>query len=202
MNMKEYTIVKACGQPDWESVPALSISERVWCDPVNVEAKAQICYDEEKFFVRLTAKESAIRAEDTSILGAPCEDSCLEFFFSPMDGDLRYFNIEFNPNCCMWLGFGSGISNLIRLIPDTKGNILKPLAERTEDGWRITYTVPFTFVKQFFPEFKAFSGKVIRANCYKCGDKTEKPHWYTWNPVDPEGHSFHRPVDFGRMILG
>ncbi|MBR5570284.1 MAG: hypothetical protein IKW10_05250 [Oscillospiraceae bacterium] len=41
----------------------------------------------------------------------------------------------------------------------------------------------------------------IRANCYKCGDLTPKPHYLSWNPVTSPNPDFHRPQDFGLMTL-
>ena len=68
--------------------------------------------------MRLRARERDIRAEYTGLTDMPCEDSCLEFFFSPRPGDSRYFNIEFNPNCCMYLGLCDGRDALVRLLPE------------------------------------------------------------------------------------
>ncbi len=52
-----------------------------------------------------------------------------------------------------------------------------------------------------FPGYALAPGTVIRANCYKCGDLTEKEHYLSWNPVDHPTPDFHRSCDFGAMIL-
>lgn len=195
----EYTIVK---KTDWDKVPEAKIDSACWgYDQPDVKAKAQVCYDESFLYVKLTAKEKDIRAEENGPLGMPCEDSCLEFFFSPT-GDGRYFNIEFNPNCCNFFGFGTGITRLVRLTQeDPNKNILCPKAERTSDGWMVSYAVPFDFVRLFFPEFKAEPGTVMKGNFYKCGDLTVKEHYYSWNPMTVDHPCFHYPPDFGTLVF-
>ncbi|MBO4299260.1 MAG: carbohydrate-binding family 9-like protein, partial [Clostridia bacterium] len=177
--MKHYTIARTHGAPDWSAVDALAIDEQLWRPPVDISAQAQIAWDDEQLYVRLSAREKHIRAEHTGPLGMPCEDSCLEFFFSPTPGDPRYFNIEINPNACLYLGFGDG-QDLTRLLPER--DWLRAEARRTGDGWAAEYVVPFAFVRMFVPGFKPVSGGSLRANCYKCGDLTQAEHYLAWSP--------------------
>ena len=196
--MKTYTIVKKPDVLDWTKIPATQIDTQLQNEPVDISAIAQLCYDEDTLYVHLAAKEENIRAEYTGPLDAPCEDSCLEFFFCPIYGDDRYFNIEYNPNCCVYLGFASCIDDLVRLIPEF-GIPFSPQAVRTEDGWGITYQIPFEFIRRFFPDFSPVSGTKIRGNFYKCGDLTVKEHYLCWNKITCSPVSFHRPCDFGLL---
>lgn len=198
--MKTYTITKKSGPIDWSQIPAVSIDHPIQTSGVDISAIGQVCYDDNALYVHLSAREANIRAEYTDLLGAPCEDSCLEFFFSPIEGDNRYFNIEFNPNCCVYLGIGSCINDLVRLIPEGH-DPLQPVAARTADGWEITYQIPFSFVRRFFPDFAPTSGTQIRANFYKCGDLTVKEHFFAWSPITGDVLSFHRPCDFGLLTF-
>jgi hypothetical protein len=75
-------------------------------------------------------------------------------------------------------------------------------AQRTEDGWELTYRIPLSFLQLFFPDYVYRPGTVLRGNCYKCGDLTVQPHYVTWNPVSSETPDYHRPQDFGLMIFG
>lgn len=195
--MREYTIVRRGEELNWANVPSLKIDTLLWTEKSDIVAEAQLCYDENALYVHLSAIEAEIRAEHTSPIGMPCEDSCLEFFFSPYNGDERYLNIEFNPNCCMYLGIGSNVENLVRLL--IKDDLFQPTANRTKDGWEVFYSVPTEFVRRFFPDFKPESGASIRANCFKCGDLTVNPHFFSWNPCTSETPAFHRPCDFGLM---
>ena len=74
--------------------------------------------------------------------------------------------------------------------------------QRTEDGWEIFYEIPASFVQLFIPDFALTPGKVLRANCYKCGDLTVQEHYMSWNPVEVVDPDFHVPAFFGKMILG
>ena len=197
--MKEYTIVKKPLGNIWEKVPYLDINTPLFVgEEVFITAKGQICYDENALYVRLSCDEEEIRAEEKNPLGEVCADSCMEFFFCPMEGDERYFNIECNLTGAIFLGMGSNVQTLVRFIPEEPA--ILPKGKKLEKGWEVTYTVPYSFIRQFFPEFKVFSGKKIRANCYKCGDKTSRPHYFTWNPVPVlECASYHNPKEFGQM---
>jgi len=196
--MNTYIITKKADSLDWSKIPAVNILNHLEVPSVDISATGQLCYDSENLYVRLIAKEKNIRAEYTGILDAPCEDSCLEFFFCPIEGDERYFNIEYNPNCCVYLGIASCLEDLVRLVPEF-GIPFEPNAVKTNDGWEITYQIPFSFIRRFFPEFNPESGKTMKGNFYKCGDLTEKEHYLCWNMITSDKISFHRPCDFGLL---
>jgi len=196
--MRTYTATPVSGTADWNTVPALPIDLPHWGTETDIRAWAQVCYDPEALRIRMVAEEAHIRAEEEGPLASPCRDSCLEFFFCPWEGDLRYFNIEFSPTGAMYLGFG-GDFGLVRLIREN--NPLDPVIARTETGWEITYSVPFSFIRQFFPEFTAEPGRSIRANFYKCGDRTVNKHYLTWNPVTGN-RGFHQPESFAPVYFG
>jgi len=198
--MKTYVISKKPEVLDWRDIPALNIDTCLWLDPAPVEARAQLCYDEEAIYVRLSTREENIRAEETGEAGFPCNDSCLEFFFCPSLTSNTYFNIEFNPNGCLFLGIGNNRYDLIRLIP-VEENPLKAEPRRTEDGWEITYRITADFIRRFFPGFELVSGGMLRGNFYKCGDETVQPHYYCWNPITQEKPDFHLSAYFGKLYL-
>ena len=195
--MKEYTIIRRPDTLCWSDVPALCIDTPMHPLTAPVEAKAQLCYDDTHLYVRLTAVESNIRAEHKGLLCEICEDSCLEFFFSPVCGDLRYFNLECNLNGAIYLGMGTGIDDLIRLV-FAEGAPFTPETKETENGWEVIHAIPHAFVRLFFPEYNPAPGYQMRANFYKCGDLTDHPHYLMWNPVPQAPRaSFHQPDKFG-----
>lgn len=196
--MKTYTAIRASLPVSWENVPTLAIDTKLWGTQTDITAQAQLCYDDTALHIRLSTVEAEIRAEEEGPLGSPCQDSCLEFFFCPMDGDSRYFNIEFSPTGAMYLGFGGGFG-LLRLIREV--NPFDPVITRTENGWEITYRIPYSFICQFFPEYEAKTGKCIRANFYKCGDRTVNKHYLTWSPITGS-KSYHQPEFFAPVYFG
>lgn len=198
--MRSYIITRKPEQLDWVNIPALAIDSCLWISDVGISAQAQLCYDADALYVRLSAKEADIRAEVTGVVGTPCLDSCLEFFFCPDPQNKTYFNIEFNPNCCLYLGVGTDRYDLIRLLLPGE-NPLDAAAARTEDGWQVSYRIPVSFLQRFFPEFKAESGAMMRGNFYKCGELTPQEHYYSWNPVECPQPDFHRSEYFGKLYF-
>lgn len=195
--MKTYTILPRGEAFDWNSIPALKMEAQMYPREHGISAQAQLCYDDTALYVRMQTTEANIRAEYTGLLDEISEDSCLEFFFCPVEGDDRYFNLEINPNAAMYFGFGASIETLQRLIPECPA--VRPQITRTDDGWVVTFAIPHDFVRLFFPTYAPAAGKTIKANCYKCGELTEIPHWLCWSPVPAERKTFHCPEYFGQM---
>lgn len=199
--MSQYVVTRIAGQPDWDAVPYLDVAHFNWEPEMDIRMKAQICYDANGLYVHLRTWEKNIRAEYDQPLSPVYEDSCMEFFFCPVDGDMRYFNFEINPNGCMYIGFGTAKPRPIRLVLQDEDVLLQKRIRRTTDGWEAFYTVPVSLIQDFYPGYQLESGKKLRANCYKCGDKTPHPHFISWNPMTSPTPCFHRPEDFGKMIL-
>lgn len=199
--MREYTVRRVSGRPDWEKVDTLTIDRPYFDTPKTIRAGAQIAYGEDAFFVHLSTEEKGYRAVEHGPVGSPCEDSCLEFFFCPMENDDRYFNIEFNANGCVYFGLGRDIDTLVRLLPEQDGSVFAERIVRGADGWEIFYEVPYAFIRRFFPDFAATPGRTLRANCYKCADRSAPPHYLAWSETVGEPFTFHKPHCFGLMTL-
>ena len=197
--MRSYTITKISGLPEWDKIPKLDIDNVVWLPDAGISAFAQLCYDDEDLYVHLGAKEKYIRAENTKPLSAVNEDSCLEFFFMPADGD-RYFNFEINPNGCLHYEVGHDRTDRLSLYREDEKQFFDIKADRTKDGWEVFYRIPVKFIEEFYPGYR-FEGE-LRANMYKCGDKTKQKHYISWNPMSCSNPDFHRPEDFGTMKFG
>lgn len=199
--VRSYVVARIDGEPDWSAVPVLDIDNQQWLDPVDISAHAQLCYGDDAFYVRMWAEEADIRAEYPAddLLADTYEDSCLEFFLSPVAGDTRYLNFELNPNCAVGAQIGTEKANRTRLV--RTDDVYAASSARTEDGWEITYKLPFDFIRQFYPDFTAESGDVLRGNFYKCGNLTASKHYLSWNPIDSDTPNFHVPECFGELVL-
>lgn len=199
--MKTYMISQTVSEPQWDTVAPLAVNEIAWLPAAGIGMTQQICYDDFAIYIHQAATEDNIRSEHHDPLSQVCEDSCMEFFFSPIPGDSRYFNFEWNLNGCLYLGLGTGRENAVRLLPKDPIGLFDFRASLTTDGWELFYKIPLCFIQLFFPEFQLRPGTVIGANCYKCGDKTVNPHYLTWNPISSPTPDFHRPQDFGQMVF-
>lgn len=195
---KTWTISRAEKTPDWNAVPELEVSEVLWLPDCGIRAFGRFCYNAEFLHVRLRAVEENIRAEYTAPLSRVCEDSCLEFFFMPEKDD-RYFNFEINPNGCPYVGFGRSRQDRVVLYRRDAKQLFAIRTQKTPDGWEAAYRLPLSFLRLFWPDF-SFTGS-LRANVYKCGEKTAREHYLSWNPCSSETPDFHRPADFGVMTF-
>lgn len=200
--MKTYTLKKITGAPDWSTIPVMPIDTLLWTDPLPVTAQAQLCWDEDALYLRMEAIEPNIRMKETDRLAEICYDSCLEFFLQ-LTEEPTYMNFEINPLANYLIGQGRcGVDRRLRIIVPDFETRMDPKVTFTENGWVLTYKVPFSFLQLFYPQFEAKVGVKVRANCYKCGDKTVKPHYLAWNPVVNDEPAFHKPDYFGQLIFG
>lgn len=123
-----------------------------------------------------------------------CEDSCVEFFCEAPGG--RYFNFEFNAN-----GVGTFASRVARKVDKQalSAEAALEIGRQVAIGdrrWQLLVTLPWTLLG-VEPE----AGSRLRANFYKCGDRTPHPHYLTWSPIDSPVPDFHRPDAFGVLTL-
>lgn len=197
--MRSYIISRRNEEFSWDKVPTLQVDNHQWLEPAPISVQAQICYDDSALYVKMAAVEPNIRAEGKCETDFPHLDSCLEFFFCPIPGNKQYINVEFNPNGCMFFGLGFPGNAAIRMLPERE--LLDIKTQRTDDGWFVTYQIPYNLIRHIFPDFRAQSGMKIRANCYKCGFETVQRHYITWNKVELPNPSFHCPDHFGEMIF-
>lgn len=201
--MRNYTIHKMNCMTDWDDIPALKIDVRYAQTQEKVSAYAQIGYCCDTLFVHMNLAVSQVRAEEYGPFGMPCKDSCLEFFFQPINGDSRYINIEFNFNGCVYLGIGTCLQDLLRLFPrDDISAIFQPDTRMTDTGWEIFYCIPFSFIRRLFPDFSVSPGKTMRANCFACSDLSQPKYYLSWNPITNEPFTFHHSACFGQMRFG
>ena len=195
---KTWKIPRAEETPDWDAVPELEVSEILWLPDCGIRAFGRFCYNAESLHIRLRAVEENIRAEYTAPLSRVCEDSCLELFFMP-EGEDRYFNFEINPNGCPYIGFGRSRQDRVVLYRQDAKQLFGIHTQKTPDGWEAAYRLPLSFLRLFWPDF-SFTGS-LRANVYKCGEKTAREHYLSWNPCSSETPDFHQPADFGVMTF-
>lgn len=186
--------------PDWSTVPVAAIDHYLWSDVRSIVPQAQLCWNENALFVRLQAKEQHIRREYTGQMDMVCEDSCLEFFFSPHSDD-TYFNFEANPNGSLYVGYGLPGASRCRLYRANFKELFNVTPFETADGWGIELTIPADFVKIFVPDFSLTHGQKMTCNFFKCGDLTVQEHYMAWNKVELPTPNFHRPDFFGKLLL-
>lgn len=145
-----------------------------------------------------------LRARNTEDNGRQWEDSCVEVFIQdPEDGN--YYNFEINALGKVLACTGPDRHNRTPRPAEEMEQILRftqmeggPLEQEGIHTWRVGVVIPFRLLG-INPERLPRS---IKANFYKCGDKTAHPHFLSWSPVETPKPDFHRPEFFGELILG
>lgn len=129
------------------------------------------------------------------------EDSCMECFlqFYPEESEI-YMNFEVNSNGIMLCQKGTGRRDRI-FIRNMGFDQPKVTLQKTESSWKISYVIPLELIGQVYGRCDFVSGQILRGNFYKCGDKTEIPHYGCWNLIGCDKPDYHRPEYFGSLML-
>lgn len=132
-----------------------------------------------------------------------CTDSCCEFFVQdPHDG--TYYNFEVN--CIGTLKAAKRRSRtefdlfdqeqLSRVVRMT--SLPRELFSSSGiHSWQVAMMIPFDLMG-FNSDSVPFE---VKANFYKCADKSDHPHFVSWNPISTPAPDFHCPAFFGNLIF-
>lgn len=168
--------------------------------PYKPQVDFSIAHSEDSIYLKYYVTEKHIRAVNTRTNDPVYEDSCVEFFVS--FDDSGYYNFECNSLGTFLLYFGTDLEHRNPL-PDsvierikTYTTIQKNASDKTY-SWTITWIIPKS-IFIYHPQL-SLSKQTYSANFYKCGDKTEEPHFLTWSPIRTETPAFHRPEFFGKI---
>jgi hypothetical protein len=146
--------------------------------------------------------ETGLRAEERGFSGEVYTDSCMELFLMPDPAHSpNYLNWEFNPAGAMYLSLGTSRFDRVDVPEEDYRELFQVKTRIHAGGWRLEYAVPLSFLRRFFPLLELKPGHVMRGNFYKCGDKTARPHFGCWSPIDLPKPDFHCPDFFGSMLL-
>lgn len=170
--------------------------------PYKPEVSATLAHDGEYLFCLFSVKERHLLVRTLDDNGPVWEDSCVELFIADADGR-HYYNFETN---------AAGVSLASRRVSRTEcvhfsqdkmrriirlSSLPKTTADRVDENgvtWTLLLGIPFDLFSQEIPD-------MLRINLYKCGDKTETPHFLSWAPINTTAPDFHRPEFFRNVKL-
>lgn len=186
----------------------LKIDQVNWPDtfPEKPEVTVEVTNNSEYLFLTWHVKGAQLRAVTAEDQGPVWEDSCVEFFCQ-VPGDKHYMNFECNCIGAMVasrrLGREEDVQPLSKQQMATIERICsfphEAFAER--DGlwsWEVELHIPLRLILGDQPI--SFPQK-LKANFYKCADKTKKPHFLSWQPIHLPNPNFHCPEFFGEITL-
>jgi len=196
----------------WTDVLPLMLDEFMGPRPAHFpRAEVKLAHDEAAVYVIFRVEDRYVCARKQSYQERVCEDSCVEFFFTPgEDISQGYFNLEVS---CGGIAFfhhqkERGVEDLevaradfraVELAHTLSAPIHPEIAEPL--AWVVEYRLPFDLLASYAPLTAPAPGVTWRANFYKCADACSHPHWLTWAPVDWPEPDFHRPEFFGELVF-
>ena len=194
---------------DAMSVPFEPIATVNWPDeyPCCPDVKFRMAWCPEGLVLHYKVQEQCVRATYGEDDGSVWTDSCVECFIRNTDSD-TYYNIECNCVGTLLIGLRGEDVGRSRLPLEMLAEVKRwaslgrePFGVREEQtAWELALVIP-TAVFSKYPIQLEKGGK-LRANFYKCGDDLPVPHYVSWNPINVEKPSFHRPECFGELVLG
>lgn len=167
------------------------------------QAAAYLGYDGKFLAISYEVLGYDLRALELEDNAHPWENSCCEFFVEEPSGK-EYFNFELVCNGSLLVAKGSGREGRTQLPLDVVGGIWrdgtlerKIYDERDKEfSWGIAILIPLDLI--------CGGGELpdsLRANFYKCANKSAHPHFLSWNPIKTPAPDFHRPEYFGRIVF-
>jgi len=204
----DYRIIKINNtHPEWwKNANAANVDIFPWPAPCEddfrptTSARMALCDD--SLYVYMETNETKTRAEEKGFSGLVYTDSCMELFLMPDPGNsAQYLNWEFNPAGAMYLSIGTHRFDRHDVRDDDYRELFKVKTVKHNNGWNLEYRVSLVFLRCWFPHLEFKQGHVMRGNFYKCGDKTAKPHFSCWSPIDLSKPDFHCPGFFGNLIF-
>lgn len=194
---------------NWDAIDALEINDYPWYKTGRKQnTQVKLSANSETLFMQIIAQDHYSFAKQTELNHMLiCEDSCVEFFFSP-SGVLGSSYVNLEVNCCgtLHLAYGVGrenrqyISLAAANLIQCKSSISSPAKIESEGDktWCIEIALPFKVIEQL-------TGKSVNkdkwfANFYRCGGRTE-PQYAVWNHIEVSEPDYHRPEYFGELVF-
>ena len=186
----------------------LFIDQVNWPDafPEKPEASVEVSNDHEYLYLHYRVKGEQLRAVTTEDQGPVWEDSCVEFFCQ-VPGDKHYYNFETNCIGAMVASRRLGRAEEVQPLPAQEMALIRRQctfpreAFEEKDGlweWEVELAIPLRLI---FRDQAPVFPQTLRANFYKCADKTSKPHFVSWQPINLPKPDFHCPQFFQEIIL-
>lgn len=184
---------------DWDKAETALISLYKWDKSYMPHAAAKLICTDNSLHVRIICEEENPKAVYHNFFDPVYCDSCLEFFFSHKK-DYKYINCEMNSLGASLIAVGYGRNDRVRIDKLITPPLVK--ASREGENWCVEVTFTLDMLKILLGDDVSFdTGSVWYGNFYKCGDKTEIPHYGMWSEVGTENPDFHRPEYFGELII-
>lgn len=197
-------------RPPWTKIEPITLEHHMGTLPAHRPlTQAKLLYDYNNVYVIFRVMDAHVAARARCYQDHVCNDSCVEFFFTPgTDPTEGYFNIE--TNCGGTMLFSHQYGRDDRCVPvdwthARRMNVAHTMPPRVDPEvhepaiWVVEYRVPIDILSYYAPTTRPSPGVRWRANFYKCADASEHPHWLTWSRVELPEPDFHQSGFFGTL---
>jgi len=192
---------------DWLSVPTVKIESFHWENsrPFRPASFAQFCgIRGHGLSAKLWSFEENPRCVNTQRDDPVYEDSCLELFLQPVQGNPSYINFEMNCKGAYLSQFGKERGGRI-FLKDLSSIEPRITCFKTSNNnntaWGVEILIPDTLISEVYGVSYTTAPCEIKGNFYKCGDKTQIPHYAAFFPAGSVELGFHNPACFGKIII-
>ncbi|PKG83275.1 hypothetical protein CXF85_11130 [Colwellia sp. 75C3] len=199
--------------PDWQTIKAIDVNHFPWYQAGKKQnTQVKLSANNDTLFIQIIAQDNYSFAKQTELNHMLiCEDSCVEFFFSP-SGVLGSSYVNLEVNCCgtLHLAYGAGresrqfisieAASLIQCNSSLSLDMDSPkkLESETDSQWTIEIALPFNAIEQLTGE--KINKERWFANFYRCGGRTE-PQYAVWNNIEVVEPDYHRPEYFAELTF-
>lgn len=200
--MKTYRIEKT-SDPNWSQVDVAYIDKFPWPRLSQPFSMAQMVWTEQGLQVRMQTDEKPRFMKMRGFAENVYTENCMELFLMPdPKNDRRYYNWEFNPAGAILHSLGADRYNREMLYPRSWEKLFRIETDIAPWGWRLSFYIPFEYIKEHFPQLDVREGVEMRGNFFKIADGTDAPHYGCWTYIEADNPDFHIPEFFGKMVFG
>jgi hypothetical protein len=165
------------------------------------EVSFTLAYTEDSILLKYFVNEKYIRAFYREANDPVFNDSCVEFFIA-LNGDSKYYNLEFNCTGTTSIAYGVDRHNRVDVPADVVKRIKASSSIQASNSdelisWELTLQIPFEVFT--YHHITSLKNEDCRANFYKCGDELPVPHFLSWNNIINPQPNFHLPAFFGNV---
>lgn len=198
---------------DWSTIPSFEINTFPWYNHgTKQSSQVKLAVNNNTLFLQIIAQDKHSYAKQTELNHMLiCQDSCVEFFFSP-SGVLGSSYINLEVNCCgtLHLAYGADRDNrqfisleaasLIQCKSSLNIGMESPVKLETDNDkeWTIDIALPFAAIEALTGE-KVNKDKWF-GNFYRCGGRVE-PQYAVWHNIEVPEPDYHRPEHFGELLF-